>query len=438
MRVLYDNAIDRAVLTASGTASGFALANLQASRKSDLWRVNSLTARLGATWTTPEQIQLGGLAFCDLSPTATMRVRVTNEAQVANYALWSEDFTNAAWNARWGGAATITANDATYLAPSGAQTVDKVVATSGGSGVGQSFALNAGQTYTFSCWVASPSAACVLGFGTSASAAPALATTTVPGGAGLVRYSKSFTPGTSGTYYVGVADTSSLQTFYIWGAQLEIGSAATSYYPATSAAAARPLGYIDAWQSYTYDSGNVLCCPAPAVKLRFFTAAQAARAYAFGGGAHAAVYLPTSIAAYGLALDIADANNLPGFIEASFMFAGAYWEAATNVDYGASASWDEKTKTSDADSGDQISDIGPKNKKLKLPMSKLNRTDRATLWDILRGNGLAYPVFVDLDPAGSDLAYTRDHQVYGKLVAQPDMTLPYFNIAAATLEIKSV
>ena len=82
LRIIYDNAADRATLTASTTAGTLGVANLQNNRKGRPWRATGTTARLGATWAAPERIGGVFLPFCNLSPTATMRVRVSNEPAV--------------------------------------------------------------------------------------------------------------------------------------------------------------------------------------------------------------------------------------------------------------------------------------------------------------------------------------------------------------------
>jgi hypothetical protein len=435
LRVIHDNAIDRATLSSLYTAVNFGVTNLQSQRKSDVWRAVAGTfASVRAVWAAAEPIQAVALPFCNLSPTATLRVRTTNEIAVTNLLPFSSQFDHVNWGTRWGGSATVTANDATYTAPDGTVTVDKVVVSSGNSGVGYAVALTAGLTYTFSCWVAS-SGSVSIGFGTSNVAVPSSAST-IAASATLQRISRTFTPGSSGTYWVGVA--AAPQTFYIWGAQLELGASASSHYPTSGAQATRPTGYIDTWQTYSYDSGAVLACPAPAVSLRGFTAAQAASAYAFGGGACARHWIPASQQATGLAIDITDTNNLVGYIEVSQLVAGLYWEPAINFDYGASATPVDSTKNARNDAGDLISDAGTISRRISLPLSKLAPADRATLWSILRSSGLRYPIFVSMFPGHTDLALERDHQVYGKLVQLPAMALPYFNIASATVEVESI
>lgn len=52
LRIIYDNAADRATLTASTTAGALAATNLQRDEKAAIWRSTDTTATLTATWAT--------------------------------------------------------------------------------------------------------------------------------------------------------------------------------------------------------------------------------------------------------------------------------------------------------------------------------------------------------------------------------------------------
>ena len=75
LRIIYDNAADRAVLTASSQTGDLGPANLQLEDKFYLLRSIGLAVTITATWLSPEIVGCVALPFCNLTPTATIRVR---------------------------------------------------------------------------------------------------------------------------------------------------------------------------------------------------------------------------------------------------------------------------------------------------------------------------------------------------------------------------
>lgn len=75
MRILYDNAADRATVTASTTAGTLAAANLLTDIKSAVWRSTAAPAALTLAWDAPEPCNMVAIPFCNLKSTATLRVR---------------------------------------------------------------------------------------------------------------------------------------------------------------------------------------------------------------------------------------------------------------------------------------------------------------------------------------------------------------------------
>jgi hypothetical protein len=117
LRIIYDNDIDSATLTVSpAAAAGLPVTNLQKDQKGLVWRSTSTTATLTATWTTAQIFNSVVLPFCNLTPTATIRVRVyTNTTDIVDTATPVRD--SGTVNARayvpgdiWGGAPSTSVN----------------------------------------------------------------------------------------------------------------------------------------------------------------------------------------------------------------------------------------------------------------------------------------------------------------------------------------
>lgn len=75
LRIVADNVADDATIAASTTAGALTTSNLQTDVKSEVWRSTSTSATLTVTWATPQVIAFAGLAWANLTSTATIRVR---------------------------------------------------------------------------------------------------------------------------------------------------------------------------------------------------------------------------------------------------------------------------------------------------------------------------------------------------------------------------
>lgn len=80
LRIVYNNVLAAYTsLTASTTAGSLAVTNLLTDIKSEVWRSTSTTASITVTWTALQQLAFVGLPFCNLTPTATVRVRLYSD-----------------------------------------------------------------------------------------------------------------------------------------------------------------------------------------------------------------------------------------------------------------------------------------------------------------------------------------------------------------------
>lgn len=76
LRILYDNVIDSSTLAASSTTAGFPVTNLQKEQKGLVWRSTSTSATVTATWSTAQSLSCVLLPFCNLTSSATIRIKL--------------------------------------------------------------------------------------------------------------------------------------------------------------------------------------------------------------------------------------------------------------------------------------------------------------------------------------------------------------------------
>lgn len=75
LRIVYNNNVDRATLTATTGVGTLVASNLLTDIKSEVWRTASTTAQITLTWAKPEMSGVVALPFSSLSKTSTMRVK---------------------------------------------------------------------------------------------------------------------------------------------------------------------------------------------------------------------------------------------------------------------------------------------------------------------------------------------------------------------------
>lgn len=185
------------------------------------------------------------------------------------------------------------------------------------------------------------------------------------------------------------------------------------------------------------DTGTVLACPAPARDIKGFTAAQAASAYAYGGGAHARVWFAATNWRR-FVIDIVDTNNLQGYIEAGRLVVGPYWSATYNSDYGAPLTVQDASKQYRTDSGSLRTDRSYRYRQLDISLNNLSATDRTALIQMLVRVGSSYPVLLSLYPEVADLSLDRDHTIFGNFPKIGGLSNPAYANYAYSLSIEEI
>lgn len=220
-----------------------------------------------------------------------------------------------------------------------------------------------------------------------------------------------------------------------WAAAEPIGCVALPFCNLSPTATMRVRAYASNGTTVLYDSGAVLACPAPALRPRGFTPAQAAGAYAYGGGACARRWF-SQVNAFKLVIDIADTANSQGYVEAACLVVGPYWSPMYNAS-ATSISVIDRTEISRSDSGDQLAELGSISRKVPVDLRAMPEEDRARFLALVR-NSRAYPVLLSVFPEHPDLALERDFTVYGRRTKDSDIAYQFAGAYSTTLEIEEI
>lgn len=385
----HPNRVDEGTLSGGSWETTLPITNLQskilgkvARTTNDSNTSTTFSNNLGAA----RKIDIVSLVNHNLSLDATWRVRASTETAATNLILRSEELDNASHTKA---DCTITAN--AVAAPSDAVTADKILeaATTAVHKVTQTVSKAASAiTYTLSGFAkaaertsiqvalqGSGSGSATVDFNLSAGTAGAVTVSGFTAGSatitaslnGYYRFTLTATSNTDtgiicsftlldslgATSYLGVV-TSGL---YLWGLQLETGTSATSYYPTTTVAATRTAGYMDAWQSYFYDTGVLDVWPAVYLtdELEWeydnFWLGQYTTEEIEGYTSYAIHIVPEVIIAQYWRVDMYDTTNTAGYVQVGRVFIGPAWQPTYSAEVGLGMGWETATQMQKALNG---------------------------------------------------------------------------------------
>ena len=224
-----------------------------------------------------------------------------------------------------------------------------------------------------------------------------------------------------------------------WASPELMSMVALAFANYTSTATIRVRAYtLAADASPAVDTGAVLACGySPLGLWPWGTVPLGVNAFSYGGGTYGRAYF-TAGAYEKLVIDIVDVDQPAAYVEASRLIVGAYWAPEYNPGYGATARVNDTTANSRSQSGDLRSDVGTVSRSLPVDLERIVPTDRARLWNILRGSAKSGPVFISLFPEDDDPELEQAHQLYGKLASDLAISHPMFGNFSAPLEVEEV
>lgn len=181
---------------------------------------------------------------------------------------------------------------------------------------------------------------------------------------------------------------------------------------------------------------GALACPAPAVALEGWTPAAASSAYAHGGGAYARIWFAPTAGVRRMVITITDPANLQGYLEATRLIAGPYWQSQYGAS-GASMTTMDDAEITYSGAGDQMATAKPTRRRVPVDLALVEAADRTALVNILR-NSRAIPILISVFPGNADLELERDHMVYGRRSDDSDMAIQYAGAYATKIDVIEV
>lgn len=222
-----------------------------------------------------------------------------------------------------------------------------------------------------------------------------------------------------------------------WAAAEPISCVAFPFCNLSPTATMRVRAYASNGITVLYDSGvaAVPACPSPALRPRSFTAAQAASAYAYGGGAYARHWF-AQVSAFKLVVDIFDPNNLQGYIEAACMVVGPYWSPKYNAAVAPLTPLDS-SQNMVTGGGDTTGEPGFISKEITVDLGYMEESDRASVMNMAR-NSSVYPLLVSLHPGHPDPVKERDYMVYATRSKNSALALRYAAAYTTSITFREV
>jgi hypothetical protein len=232
--------------------------------------------------------------------------------------------------------------------------------------------------------------------------------------------------------------TSATVTVVFPSAEL-VGCVSLPFCNLTPTATMRVRGYTEVDDADpAVDTGPQIACGAvPLGSVTWGTTPLGVNAFSYVGAPYATVWFAIS-AFKKLVIDIDDADNDSGYVESAMAVIGNYWSPKTNANWGAGIQVLESSKHTRSDGGDLRTELGFKSRKVSIDLQHMPPADRAQVWNIAAGNGMAVPLLFSLYPEDEDPVLEQTYQIYCKLSQQSKIAHQYHKAFQAPLELEEV
>lgn len=187
-----------------------------------------------------------------------------------------------------------------------------------------------------------------------------------------------------------------------------------------------------------YTSPSTLCSASAAIKVAGLTLTQSASAYNYLGGTSVVVYFPLRTDVKKVVINIADASNLQGYLEAARLVVGAYYTPDHDAEVGATMTPLDTTTTTRSDAGSLKREIGTKSKNITFDLATMQASDRQNIWRIVSYCGTAYPVWVSLYPENTDKNLEHAYTIYGCFSKLSGISAKAFGVFGTSLEVDGI
>lgn len=159
--------------------------------------------------------------------------------------------------------------------------------------------------------------------------------------------------------------------------------------------------------------------------------------FSYGGGTYfSSLFETVQIKKMEILLD--NPTNPDGYIEISKIITGKAFTPTLGARYGAAVGHDDRTESIRTDAGDLVTNRDTMNKVLPFTLGVLYPDDRRELFEMIRRNGVANPVFLSLYENSSNPHERISHVIYGNLNGLPSVPIEHFNIYNSTVQITEV